>query len=189
MNCRLKGKTRRSAEIHWIAERRKGRKIRKKSCADHKRHHGDLVERDVAECGGPSGAKLSIGSIWIELRYGIWCRCLMHEYLSSFTEEDLWKPSGRGLKKCTIRYGYKCGTELKRKSTKKGKDIKKMMDLLNYETTTRTFAVTMFNLPTRLAYSAAIAVRAQVPSMSASEEGTRVLVQNLVDDSVRDRPL
>uniref|UniRef100_A0A0K0D624 DUF3819 domain-containing protein n=1 Tax=Angiostrongylus cantonensis TaxID=6313 RepID=A0A0K0D624_ANGCA len=44
----------------------------------------------------------------------------------------------------------------------------------------------MFNLPTRLAYSAAIAVRAQVPSMSASEEGTRVLVQNFVDDSVRE---
>ncbi|VDM54916.1 unnamed protein product [Angiostrongylus costaricensis] len=54
------------------------------------------------------------------------------------------------------------------------------------QTTTRRFTVNMFNLPTRLAYSAAIGVRAQVPSMSENEQAARALIQNLVDDSVRE---
>uniref|UniRef100_A0A0K0D454 Secreted protein n=1 Tax=Angiostrongylus cantonensis TaxID=6313 RepID=A0A0K0D454_ANGCA len=52
--------------------------------------------------------------------------------------------------------------------------------------TNRTFVVTGFNLPTRLAYSAEAGVRAQVPFLSTSEQAARALVQNLVNDSIRE---
>ncbi|KAJ1366312.1 hypothetical protein KIN20_026943 [Parelaphostrongylus tenuis] len=46
--------------------------IKKTSCVDHKHHHGELVESDVAKRNEQSDSNVGIGSIWKALLLGNW---------------------------------------------------------------------------------------------------------------------